>query len=222
MSQVTSAPRLDSREPRKRRFWRGQFAIADLLLGLTVVAAWTAFGVSRDRVEYLGARIRMLQQSVGELVIEDRTKYNAIAQTAIRYPDDAWQVFLPDGAEYQLNMVVSDILASGFPKPDHQIAMNPGLHKIELRRRDDGKTRFIITIDDQVALDVKEPSASNAFRASSSIGVHRDQHVQPIDQPLVLKRQRAHETLPGNVSRPIPDNEPAHGLLLWIARKNPQ
>ena len=206
----------------KKRSSRGQFAIADLLLALTVVAAWTAFAVSQSRIEQLKAQIQTFQKVTGELSIVDLTQYNSIAQTVIRYPDEAWQVHLPDGHKYQLHLVTREVQQTGFPDTQHAVTLSPGLHRIELRQtREDKDFRFRVAVDDEVKLDVHETADWNQSNGSSSTGIGKTQEVLAIEQPLVLKRLRVNVMKSANSSSPAPDSEPVNGLLLWITAHDP-
>jgi hypothetical protein len=205
-----------------KRSFRGQFAIADLLLALTVVAAWTAFTVSQSRIGRLNDQIQTLQKMTGELSVTDATKYIAIGQTVIRYNDEAWQVHLPEGHEYRLHLATREVQQTGFPEKQQVANISPGLHRIQLSQtREEKDFRFTVAVDDEVKLDVRETADWYESNGSGSTGVGKAQQLSSIDQQLVLKRLRVYIMQSANSSSPAPDTQPVNGLLLWITAQEP-
>jgi hypothetical protein len=202
--------------------FRGQFAIGDLLLLLTVVAAWTAYLVSFQRAERLKTEIKNLQKTVGELVVDDTSKLNAIGQTVVRYPDEAWQVYLPEGRTYTVHMATRGIKSEGFPENERTAEIGSGRHRFELRHhRDQQKQlKFVIAVDDEVRIEMQENPDWNKIGGSSSTGIGKTQEAIDVGQPLVLKRLRVNVGTANSSTTP-PPGEPVNGLLVWITANNP-
>lgn len=200
-----------------------QFGILDLLLLMAFAAAWIAAGVNSSRIDALQARIDAARRAAEELHVDDPAVYNAIEQTVVRYPDQAWQVYLPAGRQYRLHVVTRGITADGFPaNATHQFAeLKPGQYRVALvhEQDTDGNPRFVITAGEgpgAVKLVAQETADWNPSGGATSSGVNKQQVTATLVRPLVLKRQRVNVKLPGGSIKSQPGNVPANGLLIWI------
>lgn len=236
-------------EGRSSRRRLPRFSLATALLLMAIVALSTTVWRLWSEVEPLRVENKRLNEERGTLVIEDRSKLQAI-KIPSRFAGEgmsSYRVFVPEGTLYWAFLVVNDISKEGYPQlkrfPDrHGILgsgtnlplfgrLEPGEHVVSIKTVPHGPKRK----DVQLAVDFLSarantkpnewPSVSPEASINFGDGIRSQTTTADNSNRLVLQRSR-HEATASDPQiidsiAPVEPTYPLDGVMLWIEPDRP-
>lgn len=203
-SQADSTPSL-SRRP--------QVSLSTLLLLMAAVAVW--FGCwSVHRQNYrLHRNLQGLLSISRELEVDDRSRAAAVAIIPEWLGEAIWEIYLPEGREYELCLALEQVSDEGLAPPVQRAAIAAGKCTVELKH--DTLAEESITsllVDDSVVIEEARPKNWEPRRGSRGASViDRSQQFDPA-LPLILYRKRFNSHDGTSPQKGVPTN----GILVWI------
>ena len=201
-------------KPAPRRF---RFSLQTLVSAVTIVAMAIVIGLLYTELVPLREENARLRDEVGELTIEDDSKFHAILTPQSNHSELTykWRIWIPLGKSYQLRYESRAIPKQGFPSGHGTIAiMEPGEQWIEyciFRDADSGKWHDM--------LQTRQVSVSGTFqdwpdwpsRMGGGTAVGDTTRVFDPDQRIELARWHVSQA---KSSAQIED--PSAGYMIWL------
>ena len=121
------------------------FGLRTGLLLVTLVACLFALNNLRNDREKKLVKIRELKTVLGELVINDYSQFGLSREPV--FPGQAhWQVFLPDGRNYELCW---DVQPKALPKSSGRLEIAPGYHHLSLNALQSADSWQLVLAEDE-------------------------------------------------------------------------
>jgi hypothetical protein len=193
-----------------------RYSLATLLMAMAIVALGiTVWQLYRELVP-LRAELRRLRDEVGELSIEDDTRFHAIE---VRTPEEfvwKWRIWIPEGAGYTLHHTGENIPRQGFPAAHSTITLSDaGEQWIEYRVSRDtrtGKWMDGLSTSGGSVGSSQQDWVEAGSRVSTGDGVGTTTKSFGPGQTIILERYRVSTT--ANSSSKIED--PSAGFMIWL------
>lgn len=198
----------------KRRGWRWSMTTLLLMMG-TVGVVTRAVILSRQN-QRLRNEIATMRMLARELQVLDETQFAVIKRYPRWFEENIWDVFLPAGQTYRLNLVTRGVDPTRTPRPFESVVLPSGYHTIEYRRKfeDQSSTwRIEVLVDQSPAMTFTESADWESSMSHSSQGGYSRSTQRPVDEPLFLERLRFHTPTTPNTTASRPTE---NGILLWI------
>lgn len=202
-----------------------QWNLLTLLLLTATVATWASYLRMRTETERLQAENKVLATIGAELSVQDQGQFARIKVPQEWFDDHRWDVWLPEGNAYWLNIASRGIDPQGsrraFPEPNGRIPMDAGRHLVQLetKKKADTSWQLVLTCDDDQVLQIDETSDWKPVVGTStySDGDPHKSSQHPVDQPLPIL-WRVHHVGDGKGGSAAPDDS-ASGVVVWISRR---
>lgn len=132
----------------------GQYGLATMLLLLTTVAIWFAWWRTQNDVRQMERELPELRTAARELIVSDTTKFAVVKKPTSWLQEQTWEVYVPDGDTFALNLKFQDLSENDFAEPLRSVPIPTGIHQLQFLRekkskdnghvevRVDGKTVF--------------------------------------------------------------------------------
>jgi hypothetical protein len=189
---------------------RWQWSLTTLLLLTAAIAAWTAWLQVRRESASLRREIALMEELARRLLVDDPSQFAVVEKSEMWYDQDRWEVFLPEGSAYVVNLATRDIGATGFAEAAWQKPIAPGRHHITWfadQSGDSATPKIVVDVDGERLIEALENTDWAAQSGNWWGSGSYDRVTQlPVGQPLQLQRRRF--STPGQ----------AAGVLLWIER----
>ena len=197
---------------------RFQISIATILLATLSVAIWIRAFQLGDQAGKQDRELKELRNYTRDLVVDDPTQYAAVGRLQTWYDEAITDIHLPPSEEkYWLRLKLDDLkiphnntFTKPTPKPQREIELDAGTHKIEIVSKSVKKGFTLkLLVDDVEVIEESRPAGWEPRQGSS--GGHRlstpDQF--STDEPLLIFNRR-YSQLPGKKSKTGP------GIMVWI------
>jgi hypothetical protein len=194
---------------------RPRFSLLTALLLTALVAAGIVIWQLYAELVPLRAENRRLRDEVGELSIEDETKFHAVA---VRTDDDLtwkWRIWIPQGGKYQLHYSSEQIPETGFAPSHGWISVGEaGEHWVEYRIRQDAESGQWM---DQLLTQGGSVGSSQqdwvgwGGHTSTGKGVYNSTQSFDVGKPVVLKRFRVSQA-----SSTSAMSKQTAGFMVWL------
>lgn len=192
-----------------------QISLSSIPLIVLAISTWLAalrFQLVSTELRRDVARMEQLQPQTLEVTDPDRLV--AVERYPTWYDEHIWDVFLPGGCTYQLNLATHDIDESGLAPVAHSFSLSAGRHTIEIvsAKKVQGRWYAEVRIDGRTRIRVDEPLEWNLGSGSSGAG-SSVQPTSPEGDSVLFRRRWVKKKTPTSYATP---NVPSEGLLLWI------
>ena len=196
---------------------RLRFSLQTLALIVTIVAMAIVIGLLYSELVPLRDENRRLRDEVGELTIEDESKFHAILTPHID-PDEfrwRWRIWIPEGRSYRLQFASHKIPKQGVPTPQGTLTLNePGEQWVEyrmFRETDSGKWRDILSVKNaSVSGDYQQwPEWTHRVGAGNGVG-DMTEVFEPDKRVELIRRRMSQAANSASIE------DPAAGYMIWL------